>query len=101
MKTESKAMIKMKALFIAGTLITMPMTTLSGQQTITLKVAGISCPGCLYSVKRALTRVEGVISAKLTPASEAVVTFDDAVTNIEALIQATADYGFPSELITQ
>ncbi len=100
MKTESKAMIKMKALFIAGTLFTMPMATLAGQQIITLKVDGISCAGCLYQVKRALTRVEGVISARVTPAREAVVTFDDAVTNFEALIQATADAGFPSELKT-
>lgn len=94
-------MNKMKAFFIAGTLITMPMATLADQQIITLKVDGIGCPGCLYSVKRALTRVEGVISARVTPAREAVVTFDDAVTNFEALIQATADAGFPSELKTQ
>ena len=100
MRPESKTMNKMKTLFIVGALITMPMTTLADPQTIILKVGGISCPGCVYQVKRALMRAGGVITANVTPAGEAAVTFDDAVTSIEALIQATADVGFPSKLAT-
>lgn len=91
----------LKALIFGCALITMPMTTLADPQTIILKVGGISCPACLYQVKRALMRTDGVITANVTPAREAEVTFDNAVTSIAALTQATADAGFPSELKAQ
>jgi len=54
---------------------------------------------CEISVKRSLTKVEGVSKAEVSfQTGEAVVTFDDAKTNVEALLKATKDAGYPSTL---
>lgn len=92
-------MKKMKILFTLGALIVMPMTLLAAEQTVILKVDGMTCQSCPYQVKSALKRVEGVITASASlQTREAEVTFDDAVTNIAALTQATTNAGFPSML---
>lgn len=50
-------------------------------------------------MKRSLTKVEGVSKADVSlEKAEAVVTFDDAKTNVEALLKATRDAGYPSTL---
>jgi len=53
----------------------------------------------VISVTRSLTKVEGVTKADVSlEKAEAVVTFDDAKTNVEALLKATKDAGYPSTL---
>jgi periplasmic mercuric ion binding protein len=53
----------------------------------------------VISVKRSLTRIGGVAKADVSlEKAEAVVTFDDAKTNVEALFKATKDAGYPSTL---
>lgn len=55
--------------------------------------------GCEISVKRSLAKVEGVIKAEASyQKGEAVVTYDDAKTNIDALLKATKDASYPSTL---
>jgi len=77
---------KIQILMALIVLITMPMTAYAEQQTVKLKVDGMSCFSCPYQVKSALKRVEGVIAADASlETKEAEVTFDDAVTNIAAL----------------
>lgn len=50
-------------------------------------------------MKRSLTRINGVAKADVSlEKSEAVVTFDDAKTNIDALLKATKGAGYPSTL---
>lgn len=50
-------------------------------------------------MKRSLTKVEGVIKAEVSyRRGEAVVTFDDAKTDVEALIKASAAAGYPARL---
>ena len=52
----------------------------------------------MTSVKRSLTRVNGVTQADVSlEKAEAVVTFDDAKTTVEALTKATTKAGFPSQ----
>lgn len=54
---------------------------------------------CVISVKRSLTKVNGVTKADVSlEKAEAVVTFDDAKTNVESLLKATNDAGYPSTL---
>ena len=54
---------------------------------------------CVTSVKRSLTKIDGVTKADVSlERAEAVVTFDDAKTNVEALLKATKDAGYPSTL---
>jgi len=56
----------------------------------------------VISVQRSLTQVNGVIKADVSlERKEAVVTFDDAKTNVETLLKATAGTGFPSVLKKQ
>ena len=53
----------------------------------------------MVSVKRSLTKVNGVTKADVSlEKAEAVVSFDDAKTNTEALLKATRDAGYPSTL---
>ena len=53
----------------------------------------------MISVERSLTKVEGVTKADVSlEKAEAVVTFDDAKTHVDALLKATKDAGYPSTL---
>ncbi len=56
----------------------------------------------MISVKRSLTKVAGVTKADVSlEKAEAVVTFDDTKTNVEALLKATKGAGYPSTLKQQ
>lgn len=66
-------------------------------KTVTLSVPGMDCPVCPITVKRALTKVDGVTKAEVNfDKRQAVVTFDDARTSVEALTKATTNAGYPS-----
>ncbi len=66
-------------------------------KTVTLSVPGMDCPVCPITVKKALTKVDGVTKAEVNfDKRQAVVTFDDARTNVETLTKATKDAGYPA-----
>ncbi|MEQ1802831.1 MAG: mercury resistance system periplasmic binding protein MerP [Gammaproteobacteria bacterium] len=68
---------------------------------VTLAVPGMTCPACPLTVKRALSRVDGVSMIEVSfERREAIVTFDDEVTTIAALTEATRDAGYPSSPAT-
>ena len=68
-------------------------------QTVTLAVPDMSCSTCPIQVKKALSKVPGVSAASASlEKKEAVVTYDEGKTSVEALMKATADIGFPSTL---
>ncbi len=70
----------------------------AGGATVTLAVEGMTCASCPYIVKQTLAEVPGVSKVKVSfEKKTAVVTYDDAKTNVAALTQATADVGFPSK----
>lgn len=70
---------------------------LAAPKTVTLDVPGMTCAACPITVKTALTKVEGVAKAEVSfEKKEAVVTFDDAKTKVEALTEATKNAGYPS-----
>lgn len=71
----------------------------AASRTVSLEVAGMSCVTCPITVKKALSRVEGVASVDVNfKHKQATVTFDDARTSADALTQATAHAGFPSSV---
>lgn len=75
---------------------------LAAIQTVTLSVSGMTCGGCVIAVKKSLTKIDGVTKADVSlEKAEAAVSFDDAKTNVEALLKATAGAGFPSTLKKQ
>lgn len=66
-------------------------------KTVTLSVPGMTCAACPITVKKALTKVDGVQKVEVSyQKREAVVTFDDAKTRVEALTQATENAGYPA-----
>jgi len=53
----------------------------------------------VISVQRSLTKINGVTQANvILDRAEAVVTFDDTKTTIEALLKAMRGAGYPSTL---
>ena len=66
-------------------------------QTVTLSVPGMTCAACPITLKKALNKVEGVETIEVNlEKKEALVTFDDAKTTVEALLEATKNAGYPS-----
>jgi len=92
--------MKKIALLSLLSLLLFSMLSLSAfdtQQTVTLEVPTMNCATCPFTVKKALQRVEGVSKAEVTFENRlAVVTFDDEITTVEALTEATKNAGYPS-----
>lgn len=66
-------------------------------QTVTLSVPGMTCAACPITVKKALTKVDGVQKVEVSYEKlAAVVTFDDTRTTAEALTKVTENAGYPS-----
>lgn len=66
-------------------------------RTVTLSVPGMDCALCPITIKTALGNVNGVIKTEASlEKHEAVVTFDDARTNVDVLTNATARAGYPA-----
>ena len=90
-------MKKLAALLALAVALSAPAS--AATKTVTLSVPSMTCATCPITVKMALSKVEGVIEAKVTwEPREAVVTYDDAKTTPAALTQATENAGYPSTL---
>jgi copper chaperone len=64
-------------------------------ETVTLKVEGMTCGGCVASVTRVLKSTPGVDDAVVRLDSRsATVTFDPARTSVPALKSAIEDAGY-------
>jgi len=64
-------------------------------ETTVLKVAGMTCGGCVRSVSNVLKALPGVAIAEVSlEKSEAKVTFDPAVANQAAMRKAIEDAGY-------
>ena len=86
-------------LFGVGLLILTSSLAFAGEKTVTLAVQNMYCSACPITVKSSLEAVPGVAKAVVSYANKtAVVTFDDAKTAVPALIAATTNAGYPSEL---
>lgn len=89
----------MKKLLAAIALAAVIAPVWAATQTITLSVPGMTCAACPITVKKALSKVEGVGKVDVTfETREAVVTFDDAKTSVQKLTKATEDAGYPSSV---
>ena len=93
-------MIKSLTVTIFGLSLLTSSVALAGEQTVTLAVQNMYCSAaCPITVKSSLQAVPGVVKAAVSYADKtAVVTFDDAKTAVSALISATTNAGYPSEL---
>ena len=69
----------------------------AAQKTVTLDIPGMDCEICPITVRTALKKLPGVVSATATPQTkEEVVVYDDTKTNIKQIINATTQAGYPS-----
>jgi len=90
-------MKKFLTVVLTTSLLAVAGITAAETRSVTLSVPGMTCAACPITVKKALNGVAGVTKAEVSyEKKEAVVTFDDTKTNVEALTKATADAGYPS-----
>ena len=91
-----RSMVLVGATFVG--FVALPLAY-ADSKTVTLSVPGMDCEACPITVSKALKKVDGVgkVAASLEQ-KEAVVTFDDAKTNVDALRKATANAGYPSRV---
>ncbi len=95
-------MSKIKLLIASVSLLASSSSLFAAEKIVTLSVEDMTCMSCPYQVKKSLKKVDGVINATASlKTQQAVVTFDDTITNIAALTQATTNAGYPSKVITE
>ncbi|RUL77672.1 mercury resistance system periplasmic binding protein MerP [Dyella choica] len=76
-----------------------PMAGMAATRTVTLAVPGMTCPMCPVTIKKSLQKVAGVEDVSSDLARKTVtISYDDAKTQPAALIQATANAGYPSSV---
>lgn len=86
-----------KIAYVVALAVTLSVPAWAAPKTVTLSVPGMTCAACPITVRKALSKVPGVEKTEVSfEKKEAVVTFEDTKTNIEALTKATRDAGYPS-----
>jgi len=89
----------MKKLLASLALIAITAPAWAAVQTVTLAVPGMTCAACPITVKRAISKVDGVSKVDVRyEQREAIVTFDDAKASVQKLTQATENAGYPSSV---
>lgn len=84
------------AILLAGT----SLTASAAPKTVTLTIPSMDCPVCPITVKKTLSQVPGVSQTDVNFAKrQAVVTFDDAKTNVATLTESTKNAGYPSTVV--
>lgn len=89
----------MKSVFVTFVFAGAAFSALAAPQTVALSVAGMTCAACPITVKKALTKVDGVTQVKVSyEKREAIVTFDDSKADAQKLIEAATNAGYPASL---
>jgi mercuric ion binding protein len=74
----------------------------AGERTVTFAVDNMSCASCPYIVKTSMAAVPGVTKVAVSyEAKTAIVTFDDAKTNPDAIAAASMNAGYPAHPVQQ
>ena len=94
-------MKKILSFAILAMTISTPSIVFAGEQIVKLSVPDMNCASCPYMVKQAISNVDGIkiVEAKMEDRS-ATVTFDDALTNVDEIREATASIGYPSTVMS-
>jgi len=82
---------------LVATLAIAAAPAFAAQKQVTLTVPTMDCATCPVTIKVALMKVPGVSKAVVSYKHRtALVTFDDAKTDVAALTRATDGAGYPS-----
>lgn len=66
-------------------------------RTVTLSVPGMNCAACPITIKKVLSKIEGVSQIDVSAETrEAVVTYDDTRTSVQTLTTAAQNVGYPA-----
>jgi mercuric ion binding protein len=96
METTMKLKMTALALFAAAAISGVGN---AAERTVTLKVENMTCDLCAPTVRKSLSKLNGVIRVQVSPQQEtATVTFDDTKTDLNALTSATKSVGYPSRV---
>ena len=88
-----------QAIVLTALLAAFSSPLLAAQKTVTLGVPGMTCGACPITVKKAISRVDGVSRTEVDfDKRQAVVTYDDAKASVDQLMQATANAGYPASI---
>jgi len=87
----------MKTLLLAVALTLSSGTAWAAERTVTLDIQNMTCALCPITVSTAIKGVKGVKSVDVNfEAKTATVIFDDAVSNVDTVAQASTDAGYPA-----
>ncbi len=71
----------------------------AAEATVVLKVEGMNCKFCPITIRKALEKVDGVVSAEVSlEAGEATVVYDDSKTTPTDLANVVTESGYPASV---
>lgn len=71
-------------------------------ETRVINVEGMTCGGCVKSVDRAVSQLQGVQSVDVDlEGNKASVTYDASTVAVEAIVEAIEDAGFDASVAEQ
>jgi periplasmic mercuric ion binding protein len=86
--------------FASAVLLLASLPTFAATQNVALSVPDMSCAACPITIKKVLSKIDGVIQIEVSAETrQALVTYDDTKTHVQALTAATANVGFPSPVV--
>jgi periplasmic mercuric ion binding protein len=90
-------MIKLLSTAAFGFGLIASSSAFAAEKTVTLAVRNMYCAACPGTVKKSLLDVPGVTNVVVSAGDKtAVVTFDDSKAEVDALVKATTNAGYPS-----
>lgn len=96
--------MNLKSLTLSVALATLSLPAFAAEQTVTLSVPSMFCASCPFIVQSAISGVDGVQSVETSLETRtATVVYDDAVTTLDAITQASTNAGYeaiPPEIDT-
>lgn len=92
--SAASALVIPRAAFAAP--VTAPARAAAEQpKTVRLKIAGMTCGGCVIGTRRVLARLPGVTKADVSyEKGEAVVTYDPAKVTVAQMVAAVKTLGY-------
>ncbi len=77
-------------------------TAFATEKNVALHAPTMNCPVCPITVRKALKKIDGVLSVESNFEEKTfVITFDDQKTTEDILKNATSDAGYPSTVISE
>lgn len=89
----------MKSLLLACALCA-ALPAWSAEKTATLAIPNMNCATCPITIKLALTRFPGVLGVRSDLNTKTtIVQYDERRIQLEQILRATTDAGFPSSVV--